>query len=142
MAGPLMKLGTNLIEAANRAEATALLVRCGSKVYRPEADDNGEDLVIRHSGRLIAVQLKGRAFLDFHHYGGKGLWMLFPSARFDPSCTRRWYLIPHDVLYSYVEDRHGAAPKWNNAWSYPYVPAHLGEFLTKYRIRPPAESEV
>ena len=136
-----MKLGSNLIEAANRAEVTALLIRCGSKVYRPEADDNGEDLVVRHKGELLPVQLKGRALVDVNRYGGKGLWMLFPSTSFDPRHSRRWYLVPHDVLYPYVERRHGAAPKWSRAWSYPYMPQHLHDFLADYEIRPEAESD-
>ena len=37
----------NEIEAANRAEATALLIRSGYRVYRPEADCFGEDLILR-----------------------------------------------------------------------------------------------
>lgn len=138
-----MKLGSNLIEAANRAEATALLIRCGYKVYRPEADDNGEDLVIRlPDGQLCPVQLKGRPLVDAPRYGGKGLWMLFPSARFDPTHTRRWYLVPHDALYAYVMARHGHAPKWNAAWSYPATPVHLFEFLASSEILPPAEAAI
>jgi hypothetical protein len=38
-----IKLTANEIEAANRAEATALLIRVGYRVYRPEADCYGED---------------------------------------------------------------------------------------------------
>jgi phosphoglycolate phosphatase-like HAD superfamily hydrolase len=41
------RLAHNEIEAANRAEATAILIRAGYRVYRPEADVSGEDLVIR-----------------------------------------------------------------------------------------------
>ena len=40
-----MPLTANEIEAANRAEATAILIRGGYRVYRPEADVSGEDLV-------------------------------------------------------------------------------------------------
>src|SRR5216684_1055687 len=40
-------LTSNELEAANRAEATALLIRAGYRVYRPEADGYGEDLVVR-----------------------------------------------------------------------------------------------
>ena len=45
--GNLSALTSNEIEAANRAEATALLIRAGYRVYRPEADCYGEDLVVR-----------------------------------------------------------------------------------------------
>src|SRR5881396_3754081 len=73
----------NEIEAANRAEATALLIRVGYRVYRPEADCYGEDLVLRTpSGKLRAVQLKSRMTVDRHKYGGTSLWMLFPSTKF------------------------------------------------------------
>lgn len=54
-------LKSNEVEAANRAEATALLIRAGFRVYRPEADVSGEDLVIRtQDGELRTVQMKGR----------------------------------------------------------------------------------
>jgi phosphoglycolate phosphatase-like HAD superfamily hydrolase len=50
------ELTSNELEAANRAEATALLIRCGYRVYRPEADAYGEDLVVRDpGGHLMAV---------------------------------------------------------------------------------------
>jgi hypothetical protein len=71
-------------EAANRAEVTALLIRCGYRVYRPEADTHGEDLVVRTpEGRLLGVQMKGRATVNGKKYGGKDLLMLFPSARYN-----------------------------------------------------------
>jgi hypothetical protein len=61
------ELSPNEQEAANRAEVTALLIRSGYRVYRPEADVHGEDLVLRappsddlRQGDLRAVQLKGR----------------------------------------------------------------------------------
>lgn len=61
-----MPLSPNEIEAANRAEATALLIRYGYRVYRPEADVSGEDLVIRTpEGALVAVQLKSRLTVNF-----------------------------------------------------------------------------
>jgi hypothetical protein len=41
----IKELTANEIEAANRAEATALLIRAGYRVYRPEADCYGEDLI-------------------------------------------------------------------------------------------------
>ncbi len=58
-------LTSNEVEAANRAEATALLIRAGYRVYRPEADCYGEDLVVRTpTGELRAVQLKSRPTVD------------------------------------------------------------------------------
>jgi hypothetical protein len=37
----MMPITANEIEAANRAEATAILIRHGYRVYRPEADVSG-----------------------------------------------------------------------------------------------------
>jgi hypothetical protein len=120
---------SNEIEAANRAEATAILIRAGYRVYRPEADVSGEDLLIRKSdGEILAVQMKGRPSVDKPRYGGHGIWMLFP----DPAGSkpgRPWFLVEHDKLFCWVKKRHGAAPGWNDAWSYPRIGADLLEFL-------------
>ena len=132
---------TRLIEAANRAEATALLIRTGYRVYRPEADVEGEDLVVLEpeSHELRGVQLKGRAQVDWRRYGGRRLWLLFPSTTFRPLIQRRWYLIPHDELFAWVKNRHGGAPKWNGSWSYPKLGEDLRKFLAIWEIRPPGE---
>ena len=69
------KLTSREIEAANRAEATAILIRAGFRVYRPEADVQGEDLVVREpGGKLSAVQLKGRPTVEWERYGGRQIW--------------------------------------------------------------------
>jgi hypothetical protein len=118
-------------EAANRAEVTALLIRFGYSVYRPEADCEGEDLIVRAplpSNELRAVQLKGRPTVDFKRYGGRGLWMLFPSAPYS-SQPRTWYLVPHDKLHEWVKDRHGA-----DYWHYPSMTTPLRSFLEKWAI--------
>jgi hypothetical protein len=128
---------SNLIEAANRAEVTALLVRSGYRVYRPEADCEGEDLVLRTPmGELVAVQLKGRAYVSQPRYGAKNLWLLFPSGPFQAGAARKWYLVPHDELFAYIEGRHGKAPGWDGAWSYPSPPQHLTDYLGEFEIRP------
>jgi hypothetical protein len=132
------------IEAANRAEATASLIRCGYSVYRPEADIDGEDLVLRTpapDGKLLAVQLKGRATVDLKRYGGRGLWMLFPSTVYQPDAARTWYLVPHDDLFARFEAKHGRTPKWSNAWSVRDVSTDLAAFLGDRVVRPPAEPE-
>ncbi len=60
-----INLTSNEIEAANRAEATEILIRAGFRVYRPEADCYGEDLILRKpNGELLAVQLKSRWTVD------------------------------------------------------------------------------
>ena len=124
-----MTLTSNEIEAANRAEATAILIRAGYRVYRPEADVSGEDLVIRSPrGELRPVQMKGRPTVDWHRYGGRQMWMLFP----DPGGNkpgRPWFLIYHDDLFAWIKNRHGAAAGWNDAWSYRRMSTALRKFL-------------
>lgn len=130
-------------EAANSAEVTALLIRYGYRVYRPEADIEGEDLVVRApdgvqmlKGELRAVQLKGRPIVDWRRYGGRGLWMLFPSAPYVSGVLREWFLVPHDDLFAWVEERHGSAPKWDRHWSYPTIGKDLAFFLSEWLLYP------
>lgn len=129
------KLTSAEIEAANRAEATALLIRAGFRVYRPEADVHGEDLVLRtRAGELRSAQLKGRPTVEWQRYGGRGIWMLFP----DPDGAipgRDWFLVEHDPFYAWVKERHGASPKWEEAWSYPSISRPLAGFLEPFRHR-------
>jgi hypothetical protein len=131
------RMSSLLIEAANRAEVTSLLIRCGYMVYRPEADFEGEDLVVKTPAcELLGVQLKGRPCVDWARYGGKRLWMLFPSAPFAVNIRRDWYLTPHDELYEWIEKRHGHTAKWGKAWSYPSMSADLREKLKGQQIEP------
>ncbi len=103
---------TNAIEAANRAEVTAILIRAGYRVYRPEADVSGEDLVIRiPEGELRSVQMKARPLVHWKLYGGKDMWMLFPDPAGDIP-GRPWFFIKHDELFNWYEKRHGTVSGW------------------------------
>lgn len=134
-----MQLSSNAVEAANRAEATALLIRCGYRVYRPEADIEGEDLVVRAPGReLRGVQLKGRAAVDLKRYGNRDLWMLFPNRTYHLGASRHWYLCPHDALYDWVRLRHGHTEKWSETWSYPKMSKDLTKFLAEWILSAPS----
>lgn len=128
-------LTSNELEAANRAEATALLIRAGYRVYRPEADCYGEDLIVRApDGKLRAVQLKGRPHVDWNRYGkGRSIWMLFPDPKSE-GLGRKWFLVPHDEFYKWVKFRHGHTPKWNEAWNYPTVSRELNRFLARFIV--------
>ncbi len=127
----------NEIEAANRAEATALLIRAGYRVYRPEADCYGEDLVLRTpNGKLLAVQLKSRMTVNRDKYGNTSLWMLFPSTKFKAGIRREWLLVPHDVLYELVEKNHGHAPTFAGEWSCQTVSKADFKVLAKFVIVP------
>lgn len=141
------KLTSNEIEAANRAEATAVLIRAGYRVYRPEADVSGEDLVIRTpEGELRAVQMKGRPLVDWHRYGEHHIWMLFP----DPAGVipgRPWFFIKHDELFDWFKECHGAAPGWvqranthHAEWSEKRLTDKLSKFLQPFMLRPPPRS--
>jgi hypothetical protein len=129
------KLTSREIEAANRAEATALLIRAGFRVYRPEADVHGEDLVVREpGGKLSAVQLKGRPTVEWERYGGRQILMLFPDP--DPPGTHRdWFLVDHDEFFKLAEKKHGASPKWDRSWSYPTIGKELRAFLENHSHR-------
>lgn len=129
-----IKLTSNEVEAANRAEVTALLVRAGYRVYRPEADCYGEDLVIRTpKGELRAVQLKSRPTVDRERYGrSPDLWMIFPDA--PHGAARSWFLVKHLDFYRWVRRKHGHTLKWREAWSYPKVSKELGEFLAPFLV--------
>ena len=138
---------TNLIEAANCAEVTAILIRAGYRVYRPEADVSGEDLVIRiPEGELRSVQMKGRPLVHWKLYGGKraggnNMWMLFP----DPAGAipgRPWFFIEHDELFNWYRKRHGTAPGWVQRhkagkveWSEKRLVVELRKFLQPFMLR-------
>jgi hypothetical protein len=128
-----IELTSNEQEAANRAEATALLIRSGYRVYRPEADVHGEDLILNTpANNLLRVQLKGRPCVDWPRYGGKDIWMLFPNPR--GSLGRPWYLVPHDEFFVWVEARHGHTEGWAKKWSYPSLSSDLIQFLDPFLV--------
>ena len=121
------------IEAGNRAEATALLIRAGYRVYRPEADCEGEDLVVRTpAGELIPVQLKSRPTVHQQKYGSGKLWMLFPDPGTQTAAGRDWFLVPHQQLFDWFSARHAHAPKWNDTWHTPVISRELRAFLEPF----------
>ncbi|MBZ5523237.1 MAG: hypothetical protein LAP21_13450 [Acidobacteriia bacterium] len=134
------RLTSNEIEAANLAEATALLIRAGFRVYRPEADCDGEDLILREnrkpSGKLLVVQLKSRPTVNRKKYGGRSLWMLFPDPKSNTALDRKWFLVLHDRLYEEMKRWHGHTAKWNETWSEKRVSKKLGLFLKKFTVIP------
>jgi hypothetical protein len=133
---------SNEIEAANRAEVTAILIHAGYRVYRPEADVFGEDLVIRiPEGELRSVQMKARPLVHWKLYGGKDMWMLFPDPA-DVIPGRPWFFIKHDELFNWYKDRHGAAPGWvqrhkagKAEWSEKGLGVELRKFLQPFMLR-------
>jgi len=130
-----MGLTCNEIEAANRAEAIALLIRAGYRVSRPEADCYGEDLILRTpQGQLLPVQLKARMTVDKKRYGNKSLWMLFPSAKFRANVGRKWFLVPHDKLYKLMKVKHGHASSFDGVWSCATVPKSECLSLTGFEV--------
>jgi hypothetical protein len=139
---PRNGLTSNEIEAANRAEVTAILIRADYRVYRPEADISGEDLVIRiPEGELRSVQMKGRPLVHWKLYGGNDMWMLFP----DPAGVipgRPWFFIKHDELFNWYKKRHATAPGWvqrhkagKAEWSEKCLGVELRKFLQPFMLR-------
>jgi hypothetical protein len=132
----MRSLTANEIEAANRAEATAILIRAGCRVYRSEADAGGVDLLIsRREGELLQVQMKSRPTVDWQRYGENQIWMLFPDPKGDIP-GRPWFLVKHDDLFGWVKARHGAASGWKEAWSYPHIGVELRSFLQSWVLQP------
>lgn len=131
---PPLRLRTNEVEAANRAEATALLIRAGYRVYHPEADCYGEDLVVRTpTSELLAVQLKGRPTVDKLRYGDRDIWMLFPDPGGGP--WRDWFLVPHDHLYRWFKRRSERTSSMRKGvWYTPYISKDLSSFLGRYAL--------
>ena len=130
-----MKLHPNVIEAVNRAEATARLLRLGFMVYGPEADIGGEDMVLRApppSRHLLSVQLKARLTVDQPRYGGRDIWMLFPARSYEHGTSRDWYLIPHDTLFAELIRRTNQEVFLGRSSG--YVPRNLLDFLARYRL--------
>jgi hypothetical protein len=132
---PMKDLTSNEIEAANRAEATALLIKTGYRVFSPEAACYGEDMILRTpSGELRSVQVKGRATVDLNRYGKKALWMLFPGGRSNSETGRNWFLVPHDLFYEWVKEKHGHTPKWSDPRNFT---KQLSAFLHDFAITAP-----
>ena len=147
----------NEIEAAHRAEATALLIRKCYRVYRPEADCDGEDLILRFPaksdkkqflsgqqfpcGELQAVQLKSRPTVSRKYEKVQSLWMLFPDPKKSHASGREWFLVPHKDLYEWMEKEHGhtkSMTKEGGGWSCPYIPQNLRSFLDNFIVIDPS----
>ena len=105
------------IEAANRCEATTILIRHGYQIYSAMIDVNGEDIAVRTpDGELLSVQQKSRVVVDKKRYSGK--WLLFPGQGMP--FQRKWYLVEHDKVWEWMFKKHGNATCWgtrNRDWS-------------------------
>lgn len=129
-------MNSNEIEAANRAEVTAILIRAGHRVYRPEADCDGEDLIVRCHGELRAVQLKSRPTVDPQKYGEDDrIWMLFPEKENADGSPRRWFLVPHGQLYTWLKE-HNVGFRDDGTWSSGSISKRLSDFLDPFRVFP------
>ncbi len=122
-----MDFDRKLIEAANRAEVSAILIRNGYRVYAPEADVDGVDLVLREkSGRILPVQQKGRPACH-EKYRGQGITMLFPEPKSVP-LRRSWYLILHDQLFNHAKSNYKSSDDFvGRHW--PTMTKKLRDFL-------------
>jgi hypothetical protein len=107
----------------------------GYRVYHPEADIAGEDLVLRTpGGELRSVQLKSRVSVDRHRYGRHRIWMLFPDSR-GTIPGRDWFLIEHTRLYRRIKADHGHSPGWKERWSSGALSRDLRDFLQPFVLR-------
>jgi hypothetical protein len=129
-----------LIEAANRAEATALLIRQGYRVFSPEADVEGVDFVVRTpDSELRPVQLKGRPTADIARYGSASIWILFPEPGQVPF-RRKWFLVPHELLLAYVKERR-RSEKPLKGRSMSSIPKPLAKLIAKFEVLYPTQPD-
>jgi hypothetical protein len=131
---------TQITEASNLAEVTAVLLGRGFMLYRPEADVGGVDFLLRTpEGRFLKCQLKGRAYIEKNKYGDRDIWMVFPGK--GNAFEREWYLIPHDTLYLILKQKHGEALQWlhptHGEYWHTSVSKDLAERLSVYAVKSP-----
>jgi hypothetical protein len=132
-----MAQSSAVTEAINQCEVTIYLLKKGYMVFRPEADVDGVDFVVRTpEGKHLPCQLKSRCIVQHDKYGGRGIWMIFPGT--GKPLHRDWYLIEHDRLFSIQKKKHGNAPNWKHKTMGEYwseaVGKLLAEQLSKYLI--------
>lgn len=133
-------MNTNLIEAQNLNEVSALFLKKKFMIYRPEADIDGIDFIIQTpENSFLKCRLKSRAYVQWNKYGNKNIYMVFPGK--GNSFQREWYLVPHDILFEKLKEIHGNAPKWNHPdfgeyWHEP-VSTKLAEELKSFSIQSP-----
>jgi hypothetical protein len=73
--------------------------------------------------------------VNWQRYGGRNLWMLFPSQPFQAGKARQWYLVPHDMLYQWQHERHGHASSWKGAWSSRSISKQVATLLRRYEVK-------
>lgn len=127
---------SNEVEPANRAEITALLISGGYRVYRPEADIDGEDLILcTPAGRLVRAKQKPCRSVDHVRNEKRDLWMLFPdvSGRVP---GRAWSPVGHEILLNSFPTL-----RQKGLWSEPAVFSDLRQFRDPIRSQACPESE-
>lgn len=128
---------SNEVEPADPAEFTVLPISSRYRLYRPEADIDGEDPILcTPAGRLVRVQQKPSRSVDHVRYEKRDLSMLFlnPSGRVP---GRAWYLVEHDILLnSFLTLRQ------KGLWSEPLFPATVDNSATQFVVKPAARSRV
>ena len=130
----MMRLGPQLVEAANRAEVSALLIRGGYRVFTPEADFEGVDLLLQDpDGGLRKTQMKARPTCD-GKYRGKDIWMLFPAPG-EVTFERDRFLIRYDNVYKEFKRRYKPAKDLVGR-SLSTMPKWLKDFLDKAHSTP------
>ena len=124
-----------IIEAVNRNEVTAILLSLGYMVYKPEADVDGIDFIIKTpTDNILKCQLKSRSWVEWDRYGGKNIFMIFPGI--GEVMKRDWYLVAHDKLFIIQKKQHGHANKWANKGGFWHSPVNpkLAELIKDYKI--------
>jgi hypothetical protein len=91
--GGVVKQQGQITEATNRALLTALFLKNGWMVYKPEADIGGVDMLVMRlddKEEVRKVQLKSRWTIH-QKYLNKKIWICFPD-------REKWYFCKHDEM--------------------------------------------
>ena len=112
-------LTPQVIEVLNRNEFLAPFISKGFIPYIPEWDAGVDFILLRErnekcgysSDLLLKVQLKSRWTVNCKYFG-RDIWIAFPEDG-EPH-TRRWFLMPHDVMVAQGRMLHGETASWHS----------------------------
>lgn len=125
------KLTTAFIEAINRTELDAVMLRRGYIPFLPVIDSGIDVVYFREADRdLRFVQAKGRVCID-QKYAGRKIEIAFSE-------DGQWYLYPHDDLVEFckVARLWLHTPSWREKGGYSVkkIPEPMREWMGQWRL--------
>lgn len=122
---------TQVIEVINRNTVVNIALGFGYNAYLP-VYDGGVDFVLYNEkiNRLFKVQMKGR-WMVAKKYLGRDISMVFPD-------RGTWYLVPHDKMVEWAEERgFTSRDSWNRggATNTPRLTKHLLDLCAPFELQ-------